>query len=114
MKSITTVVISIVILGFVFLAQPDNGLAGTTMPPVLLGCCQVEPNQCGNIFSPGNLTCSSENFLPGESCNESTGQCRPDTRNIPAISQWGLLSLAAVLALVALGAFVARRNKASA
>ena len=78
------------------------------------GCCVLENGACENLGasdgcfiregSPGEI------FVGGVSCS-LVPQCTP-TRNIPTMSNWGLVALAAVIILV--GVWGITRKKAQA
>lgn len=124
MKTVTTFVWSLLILSFVFLSLPENSNAQDfTIPPLPGGCCQyvgVVPSNLGQDIcadiSPG-LKCpfNSDRQLVGffelETCNLSTGQCEVP-RNVPTLSEWGLIAMAGVMGLV--GFILLRRKKATA
>lgn len=111
MKRLSITLIAVLAFSFLFLALPENGYAQDQF----LGCCQFE-DLCRNIT---DIECAVEqglNFFIEQSCNEQTGQCSgsgPDTvRNIPTLSEWGLIAMASILGLV--GFIVMRRRVASA
>jgi len=111
------------IIGFIFLALPENGYSGIqpTLPPLPSGCCQyIDEGQdiCANIS--GSLICPildvgpAIDFFEGESCNQNTGLCIDPAVNspIPTLSEWGLIAMAGILGIV--GFMVIRRRKATA
>jgi hypothetical protein len=126
MKTISTFVIAFFIFGSILIGLPDRGSAGFDMLPVEMGCAQIFSDEDGYRcceFEPG-LACALAlgEEVVGEfedsTCNELTGLCsgfQPEkdvTRNVPAISQWGLIAAAGVLGVI--GFMVIRRRKASA
>ena len=114
------------ILGFFFLALPENGYAGRQ--PVEIGCCQFSemngvPGSVDNRLRFYECTqetdievCNKEggDFFPDGLCNLQTGMCTEvqPTRNVPTLSEWGLITMAAILGVV--GFMVIRRRKAAA
>jgi len=117
-KSITTFVASFLVFGFLFLALPQNSNA--EIDP---GCCQygIEQGTLSCLDSGGRCPAfkdgrSFDGFFPGETCNEQTGVCSglnpEDVRNVPTLSEWGLIAMAGVLGLV--GFMVMRRKRATA
>ncbi len=106
------------VVGFFFLAMPEKGYSQEMGP----GCCQyedVEFYECVEI-SPG-LICPFSNigpavdFFPNGICNRSTGLCSniiPLTKNVPTLSEWGLIIMAGILGIV--GFMVIRRRKVTA
>jgi len=121
---ISIFIATFLIIGFFFLSLPEKGYSGTpTFPPTISGCCQYVGSEgqdiCTNISGP--LICPEigvpfEDFFEGESCNQDTGLCiDPEVISaVPTLSEWGLISLAVVLGLLGIGAFLARRRKATA
>ena len=75
-----------------------------------------------SLFCQGEGNCE---FFENAVCvptGEFTGQCfadtspptiMPDVTNVPTVSGYGLLSLAVVLGLIGVGAFLLRRKKAT-
>jgi len=93
-----------------FLALTEKGFAEVAQIPL---CCQNSPDSCfDNSGSGGLIKCKSEDDLvPGAFCDEATNLCtRID--NVPTLSEWGLISMAAILGIV--GFMVLRRRKVSA
>jgi len=122
MNAISTLTIAVVVSSLLFLSLPENGFAGTpSIPPLPGGCCQYfnqGDNVCAEISS--GLVCpvldigAAIDFVPMGSCDQDTGLCSgpgPVARNVPTISQWGLISLVIVLAIAGIGAFLAGRKK---
>jgi len=117
---ISIFIVSFIILGFFFLSLPEKGYSGADgmLPPVAEGsCCQLDDG-CFDLVTeipdepdgPIRL-CLSSNVRPGF-CNEDTGMCeQPEiSRNVPTLSQWGLISMAGVLGIVALYMIIRRRK----
>lgn len=114
-KSITTFVASLFIFGFLFLALPQNGYT----QEIELGCCQYglemgesSCNISGGLCRRSPPNTSFDGFFPGETCNEQAGVCSGFTRDVPTLSEWGLIAMAGVLGVV--GFIVMRRRTASA
>ena len=114
-KSVSMFVISFLVISFVFLALPEKGYSGTGMPPSGTECCQLDGG-CFDIMLPPpgvpGMTCSVQNVVLGAVCNESAGQCIVISRDIPTLSEWGLIAMAGVLGLI--GFMVIRRKRATA
>ncbi|MGB2693022.1 MAG: IPTL-CTERM sorting domain-containing protein [Thermodesulfobacteriota bacterium] len=114
-KSITTFVASFLIFGFLFLALPQNGFT----QEIELGCCQygLEEGErscriSGGICPRPITRTSFDGFFPGETCNEEAGVCSGFARDVPTLSEWGLIAMAGVLGVV--GFMVMRRKRATA
>ncbi len=112
LNRISMFLIAFLVVGFVFFAIPDKGFAGSGPPPIGFGCCQFADacdvsgmDQC--LSDPGN-----EGFFPDGRCNTRTGLCSAATRDIPTLSEWGLIAMAGVLGIV--GFMIIRRKKAAA
>ncbi|MGB3729330.1 MAG: IPTL-CTERM sorting domain-containing protein, partial [Thermodesulfobacteriota bacterium] len=97
-----------------FLALPQNGHA-----EIEPGCCQYGLEQgtpscldtggrCPKIIEPASF----DGFFPGETCNEEAGVCSGFARDVPTLSEWGLIAMAGVLGVV--GFMVMRRKRATA
>ena len=123
MKNIPTFVIAFLVLGFFFIAMPEKGYSGTP----IIGCCQsFEPVTCSDVFTDGGRIICEESILgdeyfEGEICDVGTQDCTdapptlaPIPTDVPTLSGWGFISLAVVLGVLGLGAFLVRRKKASA
>ena len=104
------------IIGFLFLALPEKGYSGVRS----LGCCQIEPKtdppspSCEDITREGDLEECKEvggEFFEGEVCIDETFCARP-ARNVPTLSEWGLITMAGILGIV--GFMVMRRRKVAA
>ena len=76
------------------------------------GCCLVQEGICNpdqtrlECFGEGN---DAERWFDGKSCSEIP-QCAPLPRNVPTLSEWGLIAMAGILGIV--GFMVIRRRKA--
>ena len=97
------------------------------MPPVELGCCQfsgmngvpgsvdnrLELYECTDQLDIQGCTNAEGEFFPGSECIEKTGMCNQvqPTRNVPTLSEWGLITMAAILGVI--GFMVIRRRKAA-
>ncbi len=121
MKTISTFVIALLVLGFLFLALPEKGNAGMSPPGLFTfpGCCQFssgpEGNECGTVDNGAELLgCFEAEGQPfsGETCNEETNLCSGFAATVPTLSQWGLITMVAILGVI--GFMVIRRKKASA
>jgi len=123
---ISVFIVAFLAFGFLFAALPENGYAGRQ--PVEIGCCQfsemnVDPVGLDNrlrFYECADETdievCNKEggDFFPDELCNLQTGMCNQvqPTRNVPTLSEWGLITMAAILGVI--GFMVIRRRKAAA
>jgi len=125
MKTISAFVIALFVFSSIFVGLPESGNAGVDMMPVEMGCIQIFSDDDGFRcceFEPG-IACALAigdevvGEFEGAACNELTGLCsgfEPEkdiTRNVPTISQWGLIATAGVLGII--GLMVIRRKKAS-
>ncbi len=99
-------------------------MAGTpTLQPFPGGCCQYEgigPQTGEDIcfdINPG-LICPvignavEAGFSEIQSCNMGTGLCEFAPRNVPTLSECGLIAMAGVLGII--GFMILRRKKATA
>ena len=121
-NSVSVLFTALLIIGFFIVALPENGYSGT--PSIATGCCQLsersqmtesvdnrfELYKC--IDETDVKVCKDQNgeFFPGDLCNLQTGMCelvRP-TRNVPTLSEWGLVAMAGVLGVIG---FIAIRRK---
>ena len=88
-------------------ASCGGAVAGT-------GCCVIEPGSCVSDISGDSCFSGEfsevEIFVAGAACSE-VPQCTI-TRNIPTMSNWGLIALAAVFVLA--GIWAITRKKAQA
>lgn len=91
-----------------------DGLAGASCQGTEFetGCCVVEPGDC--LEDEGSRSCfDGEHGIfwhPGQACEE-VAQCSAP-RDIPTLSEWGLIAMAGVLGII--GFMVMRRRKVSA
>ncbi len=115
-KSISMFVVSFLIVSFVFLALPEEGNAGFNPLPGGPSCCQFDDG-CMDIVQPPpgvpGMTCSVQNIVPGAICEESAGQCIVTSRNVPTLSEWGLIAMAGALGLIGF-IMVIRKRRATA
>ncbi|MEM7009642.1 MAG: IPTL-CTERM sorting domain-containing protein [Thermodesulfobacteriota bacterium] len=120
-RRISIFIITLLLGSFIYLAFPQNTFAGSTftLPPVPGGCCQYDDeglDVCTEI-NPG-LVCPvldigpAVDFVPDRECNFQTGQCEGLARNVPTMSEWGLIAMAGVLGII--GYMILRRRKATA
>ena len=67
------------------------------------GCCAIAPGQCLEDTEFDDCIFVEEGILlaPDESCSVIS-LCQPPPRNVPSLSQWGLVALAGVLGVFAL------------
>jgi len=102
-----------IIIGFFFVALPEQGIAGNGIPPIgEMGCCQLPGEGCEDV---DDGRCIPGTFLPNQICNDATGQCIQPVNTptpIPTLSEWGLISMAGLLGIV--GFMVMRRRKVTA
>ena len=107
LKTFLSVLLVIFVLSF-FTAVKDSR-AGFAQ--VQLVCCQFGDECADNQDLPPNvsLACPIDSeIVDGAVCNEATNMCEL-SRNVPALSTWGLLATAVVLGAV--GFFIIRRMK---
>lgn len=97
-----TLIAAFLIAGFIFLALPEEGFSG--LAPI--ECCQLE-GSCSDTAT----ACPGE-FIPGAFCNEETGLCQAEPRDIPTLSEWALIATAGILGIA--GFIIIRRRKATA
>lgn len=94
----------------------NDGAVCVAGPPIGLGCCVVPPQQQPEcIDGVGIESCIlGENgavWVAGESCsNVSLCQEPIISRNVPTLTEWGLIALAGTLGIIGL-IMVIRRNK---
>ncbi len=98
------------IIGFFFLAMPEKGYS--QLP---IGCCQYETS-CAILFEGDQDNCSNsggEVELSAD-CDHDSGLCimEPVSRNVPTLSEWGLIATAGILGFI--GFMVIRRRKVTA
>ena len=115
------------IIGFFFLALPENGYSGISSdgPP----CCDIPSiNECAGgegalstcqtqvcMDNPG-LCVFDEDAICVAGDEIGTGSCvSPQPTSVPTLSGWGLMSLAVVLGILGIAGFmVMRRRKVTA
>lgn len=73
------------------------------------GCCVIEPGSCEDAVVVSS--CGGELWLVQTSC-ENVPQCTSPAAEVPAISKWGIVAVAAVLGIM--GFIVIRKRKAVA
>ncbi len=102
-------VVAFLTFGFLLLALPEEGFSGVSTE---VDCCQGE-GQCEDTAG-GPIMCTEEDFVPNAFCDRETGQCTQiiSERNIPTLSEWGLMAMAGVLGIA--GFIIIRRKKAAA
>ena len=130
LKKSSALVPVFLIVGFLFLALPEKGHAGFFMPggPP---CCQVTTDiEVGCVggqealgFCQESTICDDADceFFENRECvideeqQEVIGLCvgeEPDiTRNVPTLSEWGLIALAVAFGVI--GFILLRRRKAT-
>ena len=113
--ALSTAVAVIVLTGFFMLAFPDQSSSQEIEP----GCCQygLEEGELSCIDTGGLCPrvlpgTSFDGFFIGETCNEETGLCSGFSREVPTISEWGLIAMAGILGVI--GFMVVRRRKVAA
>jgi len=124
MRTISSLVIAVLVISFLFFTFTENGNAGLGDVPVEMGCAQIIDDgvfRCCEfdlgilcLLAPGDVVIGE---FEGATCNKLTGLCSgfdPGnfSRNIPTISEWGLIATAGVLGII--GFMVIRRRNASA
>lgn len=82
--------------------------------PDTTGCCLIVEGVCGETrtFDECFQGDVGQFWVADEACSE-VPECDPITRNIPTLSEWGLLSLAVVLGILGIAGFMIRRRKAA-
>lgn len=126
MNTISTFVIAVFVFSFLFLAMSESVNAGTSPPSLFMfpGCCQfssgTEGVECGVIDDGGDIEgCLFGEGMPlsGETCNDVSGLCSGfvppvESRNVPTLSEWGLVAMAGILGFI--GFMFIRRRKVTA
>jgi len=109
MKTVSTFLITLLLFGSLFIVVADK--AEAQQAPL---CCQNTPNSCNdNNGGTTPIKCISEDAIVFDAfCNEATGRCELEPRDVPTISEWGLIAMAGILGLI--GLMVIRRKKVSA
>ncbi len=123
MKNISIFIATFIIIGFFFLAMPEKGYS----QEIELGCCQYgemdTPGEATNLEFTNESNCTQTTmlkcdiglggeFFKDETCNENTGYCIDPIREVPTLSEWGLITMAGVLGII--GFMVIRRRKVTA
>ena len=81
-------------------------------PDALPGCCVIARGQCiGGINLPECNNADGIEWITETSCDELL-QCQQATRNVPSLSQWGLIAVAAVIGIAGLFGILRRRVSA--
>jgi hypothetical protein len=112
-------IVSFLLTGLFFFSLTESGYAGSSAggPP----CCEIPSiDFCygGDTVSQCSEECISSGeciFYEDRICvkvDEAHGACQIFQSNIPTLSEWGLISLAAVLGIA--GFMIIRRKKATA
>jgi len=110
---ISLFVATFLIIGFFFLALPENTFSGTGMTPNgPEGCCAVVSQGCENLANMDICDLGGGDFFPGEECIDGSCVSPAAVSAVPTLSEWGLLAMAGVLGIV--GFMVMRRRKVSA
>ena len=114
MKSINSLLLTVsafIIVLTLFVAIPNAVHAqGPPGPPSILGCCQFQGACAETGLLECNNTLGSQGWFLGEMCNDITNECPGfnPPKNVPTMSQWGLVALAGVLGIIA---FIGIRRK---
>ena len=116
-------VIALFIVSVMFLTMPQDVYAGTNGS--LIGCCQFDGREepaemalnsevfeCADDVTSGECSEEGGMLILGATCNESTGMCSGGVRDVPTMSEWGLIGTAVVLGFI--GFIYVRRRKATA
>ena len=103
-------VVAFLTFGFLLLALPEEGFSGFSAD---VDCCQLE-GQCTDSTQIPTPACLVEDLVENAFCDRETGQCTQiiSERNIPTLSEWGLIAMAGVLGIA--GFIIIRRRKAAA
>lgn len=113
MKSISKLLIGILVFSFLYIGFSEIGEAGILPPPANPECC-ANNGICTDNSIPGPFMCPiGSELVEGSLCN-ANAECtpvEPITRNVPALSTWGFASLGVGLAILALGAMLLRKRK---
>ena len=116
MKAISTFFITALVFSFIFIAQSDTSRAGFFPTPTNPVCCANNNICVDNSLGPFFMCPIGSELVDGSLC-DANGECSPvivpplETRNVPALSSWGFMSLGVGLAILALGALLLRRRK---
>ena len=105
---ISLFVATFLVVGFFLLALPEKGYS--QLP---IGCCQYETS-CAILFEGDQGPCSRSGgeVELGAACDHESGLCimEPVSKNVPTLSEWGLIVVAGILGIIG---FIAIRQKRS-
>ncbi len=114
MKTITIFIAAILVFGFLFIALSEK--AFTQIVP-FEGCCQFI-NSCENLSQDACIADSTSiEFLIDTECNTDTNLCPgfslgdSDVRNVPTLTEWGLIAMAGLIGFI--GLLALKRRKAA-
>lgn len=109
-KTVLSFALAFLTFGFLLLALPEEGFSG--VGPVPLSCCQQEGTCVDSTEGP--FLCKIDDLVENAFCNQDSGLCTQiiSERNIPTLSEWGLMAMAGVLGIA--GFIIIRRKKAAA
>jgi hypothetical protein len=102
MNNLLFIVIALILFGLFLVSIPEEGIAQPQ-------CCQITAESCFDTENPLPIECPQEDIFSGSLCNFDTGQCVSVPRNIPTLSEWGLIATAGILGIA--GFLVLRRRK---
>ena len=97
--------------GFICFDEGAGAICGVAK--ISDGCCVIEPNNCQDSVSSASCFLDfpgAEIWVRNESCI-NVPQCNAP-RNVPTLSNWGMIALAAIFILV--GVWAITRKKAAA
>lgn len=110
---ISLFIASLFILGILISSLPIEHNFGVAMaqPAQIATCCEFQ-GECFNLFDPNNpdgpvRKCPLDGLRTGM-CNEVSQMCVED-RNVPTLSQWGLIATAGLLGII--GFIIIRRRQ---
>ena len=115
-KQISLFIATFLIIGFMFLALPENGYSGIPAVPGGPPCCQQGSTCIGGVTAPSacqsarcdNIDCEIiEDAICVEGDEMFTGSCVSPPA-VPTLSEWGLIAMAGILGIV--GFMVIRRR----
>ena len=105
-----TLVTVLFLFSTVFFTFPQTSIAGT---PALAGCCQLTPDTCTTFIGQGGadecIGIGGGTPFFGAECDPDSGLCLGIPSNVPTISEWGMIAMAAVLGVI--GFMVIRRRQ---
>ncbi len=107
-RNLSVLVAVFLFVGFLFVALPEKGNAG-----LILNSCCINQTGCV-VVGQEPVLCFGDTFVVGGMCTVvgEGGECRAAPADVPTLSEWGLISMAAVLGIV--GFMVIRRKRATA